>query len=71
MGNVASIAFGDIGNGKTESGGAFLKSIENPPLDQIYPEVVGRVNLNTCVNLDCGNFGFAFNYDIPDPPGGS
>ena len=71
MVTLASIAFGDIGNGKTESGGAFLKSIENLPLDQIYPEGVGRVNLNTCVNLDCGNFGFAFNSDIPDPRDGS
>ena len=70
MVTVANIAFGDIGNGKTEGGGAFLKSIENLSLDQIYPEVVGRVNLATCGNPDCGNFGFAFNPDIPNPRDG-
>ncbi|MCK0169783.1 hypothetical protein MWU53_01790 [Aliiroseovarius sp. S1123] len=56
---------------KLKVGGALFESIENLSLDQIYPEVVGRVNLNTCGNPDCGNFGFAFNPDIPDPRGGS
>ena len=48
-----------------------FESIENLSLDRVYPEVVDRVNLNTCGNPDCGNFGFAFNPDIPDPFGGS
>ncbi|MBU2941838.1 hypothetical protein Q4525_12615 [Shimia thalassica] len=50
---------------------ALIKSIENLSLDQIYPEVVGRVNLNTCGNPDCGNYGVGFDPAFPDPRGGS
>ena len=56
---------------KLKAGVHFLRALKNLSLDQIYPEVVSRVNLNTCGNPDSGNFGFVFNPDIPDPRDGS
>jgi hypothetical protein len=68
---VASITINGKRYGKTEAGGVLFESIENLSLDRLYSELVGRANLNTCGNPDCGNFGFAFNPDIADPRGGS
>lgn len=34
-------------------------------LAQIYPPVRGSINLNTCSDPDCGNFGVPFNPNLP------
>lgn len=36
-----------------------VKSIQQLSVDQLYPEIPGEINLNTCGDPDCGNFGVA------------
>jgi hypothetical protein len=40
-------------------GALMVKSIPQMSLRQVYPPIVGRMNLNTCGDPDCGNFGVA------------
>lgn len=37
----------------------------NLPQEQVYPEVSGSINLNTCGDPDCGNFGVAPDFTLP------
>ena len=38
-----------------------------PPLsqEQVYPEVHGSINLNTCGDPDCGNYGVSPDFSLP------
>lgn len=53
----------NVGNTKhkllteTSKGKRLGKSISQLSLSQIYPAPIGAVNLNTCGNPDCGNYG--------------
>ncbi|MFC3616109.1 hypothetical protein ACFORG_20380 [Lutimaribacter marinistellae] len=38
------------------------KSLPNLSLQQLYPAIVGSINLNCCGDPDCGNFGVAPDY---------
>lgn len=43
-------------------GDLVVSSIPQFSLEQVYPDIIGHINLNTCGDPDCGNFGVA-----PDP----
>jgi hypothetical protein len=51
---------------ETSKGKRLGKSIPQLSLEQIYPALIGDVNLNTCGDPDCGNYGVAPNsiYDV-------
>lgn len=51
--------------------GETFKSMPSLSLEQIYPEPVGGVNLNTCGDPDCGNFGVPLRKDLPERRGNS
>lgn len=42
-----------------------MKSVPNLSVGQVYPSPVGGLNLNTCPDPDCGNFGVAADPDAP------
>ncbi|MAY33394.1 MAG: hypothetical protein CMM86_12410 [Rhodovulum sp.] len=48
-----------------------LPSIESLNISQVYPPQVGRVNLNTCADPDCPNYGVALSPTLLDRRGGS
>jgi hypothetical protein len=51
---------------ETSKGKRLGKSIPQLSLEQIYPALIGDVNLDTCGDPDCGNYGVAPNsiYDV-------
>jgi len=42
-----------------------VDKIPNLPQEQVYPVVPGWINLNTCGDPDCGNFGVAPDFALP------
>ena len=42
-----------------QKGNQLVSSVPQISLGQVYPDVVGTLNLNTCGDPDCGNFGVA------------
>lgn len=46
-----------------------MKSVPNLALEQIYPPICGGINLNTCQDPDCGNFGVAADFGLARPKG--
>ncbi len=41
-----------------------VKKIQKLNLRQLYPEVLANINLNTCGDPDCGNFGVAPDFSL-------
>lgn len=46
-------------------GNVVVKSIPHIPMSKIYPKVIGDINLNTCGDPDCGNYGTHPNFSRP------
>ena len=49
--------------------GASVPSVPNLSLSQIYPPRAGGINLNTCHDPDCGNYGVEAGFAIRSPKG--
>ncbi len=42
-----------------------VKCIQQLSLQAIYPAVPSKINLNTCGDPDCGNYGLAPDFSLP------
>ena len=46
-------------------GDRVVKSIQQLSLQAIYPAVPSKINLNTCGDPDCGNYGLGPDFSLP------